>query len=226
MKRWGFGLIWMLLFFSMAHVQAAAPAEYILRPGDVMSVNVFGFPELSFPAQGNPDSLTVRPDGKFAYPFVGELKAEGLTPQELAQLIYERLSQYYVNPRVTVNVIRFSTERVYVLGQVNAPGLYELDKSRNLLDALGAAKGWTKDAAKTKIFVIHKDHQGEPLRVNLMDLLKKGDISKNVRLQEGDTVFLTENHRIDIVNDILPLTQIVYNLRTVGVYGGNTNNNY
>ena len=201
----------------------AATADYTLRPGDVLSVNVFGYPELSYPAPGNPDSLTIRPDGKFAFPFIGEIKAEGLSPQGLAQLIYEQLSKYYVNPKITVNVTKFSTERVYVLGEVNAPGLYELDKSRYLLDALGAAKGWTKDAAKTKIFVIHKNHQGEPLRVNLMELLKKGDVTKNIVLQEGDIVFLTQNHRIDISADILPLTQIYYNLRYSGLYGGELN---
>jgi len=125
---------------------------------------------------------------------------------------------------VTVNVTRFSTERVYVVGEVTAPGLYELDKSRNLMDAIGAAKGWTKDAAKTKVFLIHKDQVGEPLRVNLMELLKKGDVSKNPLLREGDIVYLTENNRIDITRDIVPLTQIFYNLKAVGVYGGNNSN--
>jgi polysaccharide export outer membrane protein len=183
---------------------------------------VFGQPDLSFPAPGNPDFITIRPDGCFAYPFVGEVKAEGLSPQGLAQLIYTLLSKYYVEPGVTVNVIRFSTERVYVLGEVNAPGQYELDKSRNLMDAIGAAKGWTKDAAKTKVFIIHKDQKGEPARVNLLELLKRGDMAKNIRLQEGDIVYLTENHRINITNDILPWTQIYYNLKTVGVFGRQT----
>ena len=121
-------------------------------------------------------------------------------------------------------MVRFSTERVYVLGEVTAPGAYELDKSRSLMDAIGAAKGWTKDAAKTKVFLIHKDQQGEPNRINLMELLKKGDIRKNVLLKEGDIIYLTENHRVDIVNDILPLTQIYYNLKTAGVIGVTTNN--
>jgi polysaccharide export outer membrane protein len=138
-------------------------------------------------------------------------------------MINELLGQYYVNPKVTVNVLRFSTERVYVIGEVNAPGLYELDKSRNLMDAIGAAKGWTKDAAKTKVFVIHKDHKGDAIRVNLLELLKKADVSKNVSLHEGDIVFLTKNNRIDIVNDILPLTQLYYNLKTSAVFGGNNN---
>lgn len=212
-----------LLLVLMMPKTHAATTEYLLRQGDVLSIKVFGQPDLSFPAPGNPDFITIRPDGCFAYPFAGEVKAEGLSPQGLAQLIYSLLSKYYVDPGVTVNVIRFSTERVYVLGEVNAPGLYELDKSRNLMDAIGAAKGWTKDAAKTKVFIIHKDQKGEPSRINLLELLKRGDIAKNIRLQEGDIVYLTENHRISITNDILPWTQIYYNLKTVGIFGGQTN---
>ena len=221
LKRW---LILLALAATLLPNLLASASEYILRPGDVVSVNVFGYPELSYPAPGNPESITIRPDGKFAYPLVGEITAEGLSPQGLAQTINTLLGKYYVAPRVTVNVTRFSTERVYVVGEVTAPGLYELDKSRNLMDAIGAAKGWTKDAAKTKVFLIHKDQVGEPLRVNLMELLKKGDVSKNPLLREGDIVYLTENNRIDITRDILPLTQIFYNLKAVGVYGGNNSN--
>lgn len=217
MKRW---MLILALVLLLTPGVSAASGEYILRPADVLSVSVFGYPELSFPAPGNPDSITIRSDGKFAFPLVGEVEAEGLTPQALATLLHERLGKYYVNPQVTVNVLRFSTERVYVVGEVNAPGLYELDKSRNLMDAIGAAKGCTKDAAKTKVFIIHKDHQGEPMRINLLDLLNKGDVSKNPRLQEGDIVYLTQNHRIDITRDILPLTQIYYNLKTSDVFGG------
>ena len=221
MKRWI--CVMAILMCVASSVHAATVTDYVLRAGDAVSVNIYGYPELSFPATGNPDSLTLRPDGKFAFPFIGDIKAEGMTPQGLAQYIFEQLSRYYVNPRVTVNVTRFSTERVYVVGEVNAPGLYELDKSRNLMDAIGAAKGWTKDAAKTKIFIIHKNHQGEPLRINLMDMLKKGDVSRNIVLQDGDTIFLTKNMRIDILTDVLPLTQIYYNLNASGVYGGGVN---
>ena len=215
MKWWMLILALMLLFTSGVN---AASDEYILRPSDVLSINVFGHPELSFPAPGNPDSITIRSDGKFSFPLVGEVEAGGLSPRELTVLLSDLLGRYYVNPAITVNVQRFSTERVYVLGEVNAPGLYELDKSRNLLDAIGAAKGWTQDAAKTKVFIIHKDQKSDPIRVNLMELLNKGDVSKNLRLQEGDIVYLTQNHRIDIVKDILPLTQIFYNVRTTTRY--------
>ena len=116
-----------------------------------------------------------------------------------------------MNPVLSVNIMRFGTDRIYVLGEVNQPGAYELDKSRNLLDAIGAARGWTKDAAKTKVFIIRKDQNGKPpLKVDLMALLKEGDTSKNYPLQQGDVVYLTENHRIDFAKDIVPLINAAY----------------
>jgi len=209
MKRWMLALMVLLLLTSRVN---AAPGDYILRPFDELSINVFGYPELSFPGQGNPNSITIRSDGKFAYPLVGEVQAEGMKTENLTNILQESLTKYYFNPRVTINLLKFSTERVYILGEVNQPGLYELDKSRNLMDAIAAAKGWTKEAAKTKVFIIHKDPKIEPIRVNLLDLLNKGDVSKNLRLQEGDIVYFTGNHRIDFARDILPLTQVFYNV--------------
>lgn len=203
-----------ILFVAMVISQACAAAtEYTLKPLDVVTINVWGYPELSYPAPGNPDAITIRSDGKFLYPLAGEIQAEGLTPVALAQEIQNALSQCFVNPQVTVNLLKFSTERVYVLGEVNQPGLYELDKSRTLIDAVSAAKGWTKDAAKTKVFIIRKDEKNNPICVNLLDLLKKGELNKNLLLREGDIIFFTENNRIDITRDILPLTQIFYNIK-------------
>ena len=208
MKRLFFAILVLALLVSRAE---AAAAEYILQPLDVVTINVFGYPELSYPAAGNPDAITIRSDGKFLYPLAGEIQAEGLTPVALAQEIQQALAQYFVNPQVTVNLLKFSTERVYVLGEVNQPGLYELDKSRTLIDAVSAAKGWTKDAAKTKVFIIRKDQNGKPpLKINLMSLLKEGDTSKNYPLQQGDVVYLTENHRIDFARDIVPLINAAY----------------
>jgi polysaccharide biosynthesis/export protein len=226
MKKW-LVIIFLLVFLPQTSAAAAdsnqVPAstpinnDYVLHSGDIVAINVYGYPELSFPSMGQPEGLTIRPDGKITYPFLGEIVAEGITAKQLSGLLTDRLGTLYVNPTVSVNLMRFGTDRVYVLGEVNAPGSYELDKSRNLLDAIGAAKGWTKDAAKTKVFVIRKNQKGEPpLKVNLMGLLKDGDTSKNIPLQQGDVVFLTGNNRIDFVRDIVPIINAAYLIYDIG----------
>lgn len=222
MRKWLF-LVMILVILPHTGVLAAetnpAPTPdvnnsngaYILHPGDMLSINVFGYPELSFPNQGHMEGLTIRPDGKLTYPFLGEIAAKGMTVKDFAKLLSEQLGEIYVNPVLSVNIMRFGTDRIYVLGEVNQPGAYELDKSRNLLDAIGAARGWTKEAAKTKVFIIRKDQNGKPpLKINLMSLLKEGDTSKNYPLQQGDVVYLTENHRIDFARDIVPLINAAY----------------
>ena len=221
MKKWLILTMVLVLMPQTGILAAAAGAAqpdannsigaYILHPGDMLSINVFGYPELSFPNQGHMEGLTIRPDGKLTYPFLGEITAKGMSVKDFAKLLSDQLGEIYVNPVLSVNIMRFGTERIYVLGEVNQPGAYELDKSRNLLDAIGAARGWTKDAAKTKVFIIRKDQNGKPpLKVNLMALLKEGDTSKNYPLQQGDVVYLTENHRIDFAKDIVPLINAAY----------------
>ena len=196
---------------NIAAVKNLTTSDYVLHPGDMLSINVYGYPELSFPSLGYSEGLTIRPDGKITYPFLGEIVVQGITAKELSKLLADRLGALYVDPVLTVNVMRFGTERIYVLGEVNQPGSYELDKSRNLLDAIGAARGWTKDAAKKKVFIIRRNQNGTPpIKVNLMTLLNKGDMSLNYPLQQGDVIYLTENHRIDFAKDVVPLINAAY----------------
>jgi polysaccharide export outer membrane protein len=79
-----------------------------------------------------------------------------------------------------------------------------LERSHRLLDAIGAANGYTKDAAKRKVFIIRKESVDKPLQVDLLRLLKNGDTTQNYVLNDGDTVYLTDNNRIDFGRDILP----------------------
>lgn len=192
-----------LLLMLIFPVSAAAD-DYKLSAGDVITISVFGFPELEL------KEITVRPDGKIAYPLLGEIKVDGLTPTALTDRLTDYLGEYYVNPHVTVNVIRARTTQVCVLGEVTRPGVYELGKNHTLLDAISAASGWTRDAAKSSVYIVRRNQKGEPLKVNLVALLKKGDMSKNYVINEGDIVFLGENKKIDVGRDILPFVYPAY----------------
>lgn len=172
--------------------------EYRLGPRDVLSISVWGFEDLQA------KDLIVRDDGKIAFPLVGEIQVSGLSPGDLTQRITDSLQGYVNNPKVTVNITKFRTSRVYVLGEVNHPGLYEIEKQHRVLDAIGIAGGYTKNAAKKKVFIIHKDSVDKPLEANLLQLLKKGDMRQNYALVDGDVVYLANNGRIDFTKDILP----------------------
>ena len=214
MKKTLLVLILALLAILPSGGAAQAQAEYRIAPGDVLSIEVWGREDFK-PQVGSNAGIEVRPDGKLNFPLLGELKVEGATVSELTAVITQGLSEYIRQPQVTVNVLKFHTTRVYVLGEVNRPGVYEIAKQHNLLDAIGLAQGYTKDAAKKKIFLIRKDQTDQPVSVNLYNLLNKGDMSQNYVLGDGDVVFLTDNNRIDFARDVLPLISGLYFIKNL-----------
>jgi polysaccharide biosynthesis/export protein len=176
-----------------------ASEEYRLCPRDVLSISVWGIEDLKV------EGLEVREDGKIVFPVVGEIQVAGLLPRELMQNIASGLNGYVNNPIVSVNILKYHTTRIYVVGEVVKPGLYELEKRHKLMDAITIAGGYTKDAAKKKVIIMSQDGTSKPLEVNLLELLKKGDMTQNISLKDEDIVYLTENGRIDLGRDIIPV---------------------
>ena len=185
-------------------MNAAWAEEYRLGPGDVLTIGVWGYEDLQV------KELVVRPDGKIAFPIAGEIQATGVSSGELTELLTKRLSQFVNDPTVTVNIIRFRTTRIYVLGEVIKPGMYEMEKQHNLLDAIGIAGGYTKNAAKKQVLILRKDQMDHPVNVNLLNLLTKGDMAQNYALGEGDVVYLSDNGKINFATDILPWVSATY----------------
>ncbi|WP_270838078.1 polysaccharide biosynthesis/export family protein [Mitsuokella multacida] len=202
---------------SLTTEAAAVPAtsatpsspDYLLRPGDQLSIVVTQQQELGN-SSTNQTPFTVRPDGNVSFPLVGEIHAEGMTVASFTDAIADALSRYIVNPAVTVNITKLGTVRVYVFGEAKKPGAFELDKGHTVMDAIGAAEGFTRDTAKKKIFLIHQDEPKSLIPVNLNNMLRTGDMSENYVMREGDILYLTRNHRIDFARDIAPIFNSIY----------------
>lgn len=186
-------------------------AEYRLGSGDILTMTVWNYQQTDQSQQTQLIEYAIRPDGKVAFPLVGEVKAEGLTSAELTTIITEAVGKYIKDPQVTLNVVKFRTVRVYVLGEITKPGLYEIERQHRLLDAIGLAGSYTKGAAKKNVFIYHKDQTGDPIKANLLNLLNKGDMTQNYELVDGDVVYLSDNGRIDFATQILPwITGLYY----------------
>ena len=186
---------------------SAADNDYIMCPGDQLQVVVYRHTDISSPLNSSP--YIVRPDGKVTFPLIGDIDVTGKTVTEFTRQLEASLAEYLVRPQVSVNILKLGTTRVYVLGEVKKPGLYELEKSHRVLDALGKAEGFTEKAAKKKIFLIRKGAE-EPVLVNINNFLKKSDQSQNYVLNEGDCLYLTSNGKINIVRDIMPFVNGAY----------------
>ncbi|MEE0483667.1 MAG: polysaccharide biosynthesis/export family protein [Megasphaera elsdenii] len=187
----------------------ACAEEYYMRPGDELNIVVTQQQDLGN-SSTNQSPFVVRPDGNVSFPLVGEIHAEGMTVSQFTDVLQQGLSRYIVDPDVSVNISKLGRVRVYVFGEVRKPGAVELEKGHTIIDAIGAAQGFTRDTAKKKIFLIHQDQPKSLIPINLNNMLKTGDMSQNVTLREGDILYLTKNHRIDFARDIAPIFSSIY----------------
>ena len=166
-----------------------APA-YIIGPGDNISIFVWGNEELSA-------SVPVRPDGKITTPLVEDVQASGKTPTELARSMEQRLKRYIKNPIVTVVITDFvgrQSEQIRVIGKAQKPQAIPYVENMTLLDVMIAVGGLTDFAAGNKATIVRNvNGEQKEFRVRLDDLVKYGDISKNVDMWPGDILIIPES---------------------------------
>lgn len=161
---------------------AVSNKDYIIGPQDVLDVSVWKEPDLT-------RSLPVRPDGKISMPLLNDVQAAGLTPNQLAQSITDRLKKYMTAPQVTVMVSQINSQRVYVIGEVTRPGAYPLLPGMNVLQAISSAGGLTLFANSKKIFLLRNENQGQnKYPFNYKDVVDGKKPEENVTLRPGDTV--------------------------------------
>ncbi len=127
-----------------------AAVDYRIGPLDTLDITVFDEPEIS--SKGTP----VDAAGNLSLPLIGQVRAAGLSASALADVLHDRYSRYYVNPRTTVSVASAVSQRVTVQGQVGEPGIYDMRGGTTLLDAIALAKGETENAALREILIIRQ----------------------------------------------------------------------
>jgi polysaccharide export outer membrane protein len=170
-----------------AQVQAH---EYLIGPGDSLQINVWRNPEVS-------QTVPVRPDGKITTPLVEDLPASGKTPTQLARDIEKVLGKYIQQPVVTVIVTNFVGpygEQIRVVGQAAKPQALPYRENMSLMDVLIAVGGLGEFAAGNDANIIRTiNGKQQKFKVRLNDLIKKGDISADVRMRPGDVLVIPES---------------------------------
>lgn len=166
-----------------AEILAAAGAEYRIGPGDVLEIAVWNDSALS-------RKVPVRPDGKISLPLVDDVPAEGLTPMELRDELDGRLRRFLPDPAVSVLVQEVHSAKFSVMGEVEAPGRFELTGPTTLLDAIAMAKGFTVWASSADVFLIRSE-AGKSKRYRIdRDTLGADASSHNLLLRPGDIVMV------------------------------------
>lgn len=154
-------LVVVALFWAVA---ANAQNSYRIQPGDLLSIEVLEDPSL------NREAL-VLPDGSVSFPLVGSVRAAGRTTGTMQSLLAERLTpNFAAAPTVFVSVSTLNEEAteqfrsrgqidIYVMGEVETPGMLEVDRGTTLLQALSQAGGFSDFAAKKRIQLRRTDPQ-------------------------------------------------------------------
>jgi polysaccharide export outer membrane protein len=162
---------------------ASVPADYRLSLGDKLRIEVYREPQLS-------QSVEVRPDGKITLPLVGDIAAAGSTPKELADRLTEQLREYVTTPVVTVIVAEATPPTVYVMGEVNSPGMQPVRTPTTVLQALAVAGGFKEFANTKKIRILRRGANGalQTIEFNYKEAVR-GE-QRPMFLQPGDTVIV------------------------------------
>jgi len=192
----------MMLAATLALVGCATPVppssaalapinpDYLIGPGDNVTVTVWRNPEVS-------GSVPVRPDGKITTPLVEDLPAAGKTSTQLARDIEAALAKFIQQPVVTVIVTNFVGnygDQIRVIGQAARPQALAYRRDMSLMDVLITVGGITEFAAGNKASIIRNvDGKQEKIVVRLDDLIRNGDISANMPMRPGDVLVIPES---------------------------------
>lgn len=158
------------------------PPGYVIGPDDVLQVVFWKDKDLT-------TDVTVRPDGLITLPLLQDIKAAGLTPDELKASIIEAAKRYVASPTASVIVRQINSRKVYITGEVQKPGAYALTSPMTVVQLIAVAGG-LKEFAKAKEILVVRTVKGQPVsyRFNYQDVAKGRRFAQNIALLPGDTV--------------------------------------
>ena len=162
--------------------------DYFIESGDVLNVQVF-------PAEEFSKEVTVRPDGTIDVPLVGSVKVEGMRSGDLENILTAKFSKYVSNPRITINVRKFSANSIAIIGEVHGTGYFEYREGMKLLDLVASAGGLADypRADRVRIYRRVKNADGttreEIIKADISAIMD-GHMDKNISLAAGDIVYV------------------------------------
>jgi polysaccharide export outer membrane protein len=170
---------------TMQNFEPSADEEYEVGPGDELSIDVAGYPELT-------GKRTVGPDGRITLPVTGSIKISDQTREKAAETIQNALATYYKDPSVTIGIDKYGSNRILILGNVQHPGVLLYDGTPTLLDAIARgglmANSTTRDGIPEKCIIYRGNDQ--TLTVELKQLLQSGSAMADIRLRRNDIIFV------------------------------------
>jgi polysaccharide export outer membrane protein len=158
------------------------PADYVIGVGDSLSVKFWKDNDMSV-------DVVVRPDGLITLPLINDMKAAGLTPEQLRTKVTQAATKFVEAPNVQVYVRDIKSRQVFITGMINHSGPYPLIGPMTVMQLIAMAGG-LQDFADGKNIVIIRTENGEPVsyRFNYKDVTKRKNLKQNIELEPGDTI--------------------------------------
>lgn len=157
---------------------------YAIGIGDVLEISVWKHADLSATAP-------VRPDGRISVPLLGDVQAAGMTPLALKQLLTDGFLEFVTAPGVSVVIKEINSQKVFITGEVETPGAYDIRPRTKLMQALAMAGGVTPYARGRAIVL--RDRGGRADRrfeIELSAIISGKRPEDNIVLQAGDTIVI------------------------------------
>ena len=178
--------------------------KYTLGPGDIMDFGLYGHPEL------DRNHVFIQPDGTISYLQAQNIRADGLTIDELRSQVQSRLGEYYKNLRVMISPVELRSKKYFILGKVVDNGVYSMDRPMTILEAVARSRGIetglfeqnTVELADLERSFLARG--GRRVDVDFQKLFFEGDMSQNVELEPGDYLYFPSA----ISNEIYVLGQV------------------
>lgn len=156
--------------------------RYLVNAGDVLLITIWREPELS-------GEILVRPDGRISFPLAGELFVEALSIEQITNRLTETLSEFIPDVSVSVSVRQTAGNTVFVLGQVNRPGEYGLNRALDVMQVLTKAGGLSVFADANSIKILRREgSQQKAIRFDYSAVMKGKTLEQNILLQSGDII--------------------------------------
>ncbi|MFN3532166.1 MAG: polysaccharide biosynthesis/export family protein [Candidatus Brocadia sp.] len=159
-------------------------SEFVLGVGDEVELTVYRHDDLN-------KKVRIPPDGVNTFPLIGEIPTKGMSIHQLRKKIKDSLSVYLVDPQISLEVSSFKGQKIFILGEVNNPGVYQIDTPTTIIEAIAKAGGYTLDGKYNSVILIRGGPEKPELkRLDLKKTFATGDLSQNVFLKNGDVVYV------------------------------------
>jgi len=162
--------------------EAVVEPDYVIGPGDTLNIEVWKDPTLT-------RLVTVLPDGKVAYPLMGEIMAAGKTASQLQKEIDRNLARFVKDAVISVEVRQVNSMQIYVLGRVKSPGRIILTSNIDVLQAMALAGGPDQFAKLSRIRIIRREG-GKTVIIpfDYDDVIAGKHLESNIMLRRGDVI--------------------------------------